>query len=112
MEADDRERLARRRGDGRDARARALRLVDHDVDEREPAEEVERPRAPLLRHPSRLAELDRHGTRGQTRGHRLEEGVTLARRREPLRHLKEDVRELAGGAERLEGGLEAPPYLV
>src|SRR5262249_37549222 len=112
VEADDREIVGGRGDDRRDARARALRLVHHDVDQRVPAQEVERAGPAVLGHPAGLAELD--GERGarQASTHGLEEPVALARRREPLRHLEEDVGELAGAAERLERRMEAPPDLV
>src|SRR6185436_10172786 len=112
VEPDDGERLARRGGDGRDARARALRLVDGHVDEAVPRDEVERAGAAIVRQPAGLPELERDRRVREARGKTLQVAVRLAVRHEPLRHLEEHVGELPRRPERRERRVKALPYLV
>src|SRR6185503_11888780 len=112
VKADDGEIFGRHPGDGWDARRRSLGLVDAHVDEVPPAEEVERARAPLGRHPAGLPELDREARVREAGGEAVERRMALAARREPARHLEEDVGELPRVAERRQRRVEAARDLV
>src|SRR4029077_3704773 len=75
-------------------------------------EEIEGARAPRLRHPAGLAELDRDRRARQSPGNLLQVSLARARGREPPGHLEKQVGELPRRAQRLEGHGEAPPELV